>query len=208
MFYKLAAWQFSKNPNYLSILKKAELGVYYFCRKVAIECEKHGFNDVAKKIRNQAEAEYNHAQSFSKLMGGKLALSYKDLAEKRGEKTINWTKVNWDSNEEYIATNLSQNAIAQLFFKGKSADSYGLLDKIAFMQVLEMHQAKFYKALCLFVPLPVFIVLKNIQIEEERHSQELTYEFGKVIPLKYLNKWKRRAWLVLLKLPFYLAKNV
>jgi rubrerythrin len=209
MIYYLSAWIFSKNPNYLSILKKSELGVYYFCRKVAIECDKNGFNTLALQLRIQAESEYNHAQAFSKLMGGKLTESYKSL-ERRGNRTIEWSKIDWDSSEEYIATNLSQNAIAKLFFKGKSADSYSLFDKLAFMQVLEEHQYKFYKALSLFVCPEIAKILQSIISDEKTHSSSLLDQLSLVVPKnhihRYLLKWQYRSFITLLMLPCLIKK--
>lgn len=207
MIYRISAWLFSQNPKYLSILKKAEIGVYFFCRKTAIECEKHGYEEIALSLKEQAQTEYIHAQAFSNLLGQKLTENYKDL-ERRGERTIGWSKIDWDSEETYIATNLSNNPIAKFFFKNQSAGVYSIFDKLAFMHILEVHQARFYKELLLFVPESIYLPLKEIVEEEKQHSYYLKFHLCDILPsewyYRYLNKWRFRAWTTLLRLPFYL----
>mgnify|MGYP001793809731 CR=1 FL=1 len=203
MLYRIIAWIFSRNPNYLSILKKSELGVYFFCRKVAIEADKNGYTKLASILEKQAESEYNHAQAFGNLLSEKLPESYKKLVS-RGHRTLNWTLIG-SAEGKYNATNLSQHPLARIFFSDKPAESYSLFNKVAFMQVLEAHQVRFYKSLAKFVEPQVSIVLHSILKEEENHASALEYEFFQMMDYKYacryLNKWQYRGFIALLKLP-------
>ena len=192
------------------ILKKSELAVYMFSRKVATEADKSGYKNIHKQLIEQAVIEYQHAQIFAELEGSRLTETPQALI-RRGKQSLEWGSVNWDTERKYYVSNLSQNPLAKIFFKNKSADSYSFLDKLAFMIILEEYQSNFYYTLSTLVDSKIKDKVLKILRDEHIHACTLKKLLLETIPEneanKYLNRWRRRALFVFLYAPIYFLKT-
>lgn len=200
------AWAFSKLPNRLVLLKRLELGVFFFCWREAIAAIESGDTKLGGILYAQAESEFHHAQSFAALTGGKLEISANGLFDREYKEAFKWSQVEWDSSESFRADGISRKYLsARIFFKGQTANSFMWQDKLAFMAILETFQAHFYKKLLRFLPPHEATPLISICGEEEDHSLELrsvlTERAGIFSAADLMLKWKRQLYLGLLFTP-------
>jgi hypothetical protein len=195
------AYFFSKLPM-SSLLKKLEMGVFFFCWRQAVLAEDEG-QPFAIYLRQQAESEHSHAHFFSHLEGGNLKLDTDDFFN-REPRALSWATVNWDENEVYQVDGISTKFIAsKIFFMGREANSFSWQDKLAFMVVLERFQTIFYQSLIKYFPEEVQFQIEDIASSEELHS--LFLESGLIQVNRksfvFLMKWQLRKYLALLALP-------
>ncbi|MBD2771184.1 hypothetical protein [Iningainema tapete] len=204
------AWVFSKLPNRLSLLKKLEVGVFFFCWRQALQAQAEGNSTLNLILKEQAESEYHHAQAFCTLTGSKLELSADKLFNRESKNAQIWSTVNWDASESFQADGLSRKYYsAKAFFGGHQARDFSWENKLAFMTVLESFQACFYRKLLQFLPLKVGRSLLAICNEEANHSITLRMALAKMTDsstaTKLMRKWKQRLYLGLLILPLDLV---
>jgi hypothetical protein len=189
---------FSKLPMF-SILRKLEMGVFFFCYKQALKAESEN-KDFEKYLKEQAESEYSHCYYFSTLEGVGLSMNSEELFN-RGKKTNDWRKVDWNGSR-YQADGLSVNSLAgKMFFRGKTADSYDWANKLAFMHVLENFQYIFYQQLSPYIQSKDFF---GLVAAEKNHAYQLkSYLFslaGKWSCL-FLLKWHLLKYCALFFVP-------
>lgn len=178
MVDELLAWVLarilSSLPNYLILLKKLEVGVFFFCWRSHREAKTLPayYGTLAETLKEQALSEYNHAQVFCQLTGSKLNMSGAGLMSREEKAAFDWGCVNWDtSGESYQADGMSTRYLsAKVFFGFRTANSYDWCDRLAFMYVLEEFQFLFYKQLLKFVPEEVQLELNRIAEDEESHA--------------------------------------
>ncbi|AUB37531.1 Ferritin-like superfamily [Nostoc flagelliforme CCNUN1] len=180
MIDELLAWVLAKIitllPNYLNLLKKLEVGVFFFCWRSHREAKNLPayYGNLEAKLKDQALSEYSHAQVFCQLTGSKLNMSGAGLMSREEKAAFNWGCVNWDSSESYQADGMSTRYLsAKVFFWFRTANSYGWCDRLAFMHVLEEFQWLFYKQLLKLVSDEVRAKLAPIAEEELAHAAEL-----------------------------------
>ncbi|PHJ69230.1 hypothetical protein VF14_03645 [Nostoc linckia z18] len=216
---------FTLLPNYLTLLKKLEVGVFFFCWRCHREAKAMPFHqarlygdlDLADILKEQALSEYGHAQVFCQLTGSKLNMSGAGLMSREEKAAFDWGCVNWDSSgESYQADGMSTRYLsAKIFFGFRTANSYDWRDRIAFMYVLEEFQSCFYKQLLKFVPGEVQKELVPIADCEEAHAINLYALLWNLAGVEGRQKlvfwWRVRKYLGLICCPidalYYLIKH-
>ncbi|AUB36159.1 hypothetical protein COO91_02060 [Nostoc flagelliforme CCNUN1] len=213
MIDELLAWVLARIvtllPNYLSLLKKLEIGVFFFCWRSHREAKNlpayYGYLEA--KLKDQALSEYSHAQVFCQLTGSKLNMSGAGLMSREEKTAFDWGCVNWDSSgESYQADGMSTRYLsAKVFFCFRTANSYGWCDRLAFMHVLEEFQSLFYKQLLKFVPEELRAKLAPIAADELTHATELQTSLRLLATPKrqesLVFQWQVRKYLALTCLP-------
>jgi hypothetical protein len=183
-------------PNYLILLKKLEIGVFFFCWRSHREVINlpTSYGSLEDQLKQQAISEYSHAQVFCKLTGSKLNMSGAGLISREEKAAFDWGCVDWDtSGESYQVDGMSTRYLsAKIFFGFRTANSYGWCDRLAFMYVLEEFQALFYKQLLRFVPPEVQEELLPIA------EDELTHAINIHASLWYIAGVERQQWLIFL----------
>jgi hypothetical protein len=183
-------------PNYLTLLKKLEIGVFFFCWRSHREARNlpANYSNLAEKLKEQAVSEYAHAQVFCQLTGSTLCMSGAGLMSREEKAAFDWGCVNWDSSgESYQADGMSVRYLsAKVFFAFRTANSYDWCDRLAFMYVLEEFQWLFYKQLIKFVPDEVRLKLDQIVLDELTHAAELHGS------LHLITNAERQEWLIFL----------
>ncbi len=203
----ILAWALARTitllPNYLSLLKKLEIGVFFFCWRC---CRESSDSELHELLKKQAISEYDHAQIFSQLTGGKLQMTGMGLMSREEKQAFKWSNVSWDSSgESYQADGISTGYLsAKIFFGFQTANSYDWSDRLAFMYVLEEFQSQFYQQLLQFVPLEVQSKLIAITEDEQNHAINLltVLESMSQDRQKLILKWNTRKYLALLLVPF------
>ena len=197
---KILANIFIKLPHnlMLDILKRLEVGVYLFCRRQSVL-----YPQIRDLLDKQAVSEYRHAQAFASLGNSKMHLPPQHLMNK--PESLNWNRLTWSERDwgeplDGISTRFFS---SKLFFNGVTASSYDLLNKLAFMHILEELQTIFYGELIKVCSSDVRDVLNCILIEEKEHSENLLVILQAINPewegLIYL--WRSRLRIALLLLP-------
>ncbi|MFN6475374.1 hypothetical protein [Nostoc sp. DedQUE07] len=184
-------------PNYLLLLKKLEVGVFFFCWRSHREAKGLPtcfYGTLAKTLKEQALSEYGHAQVFCKLTGSKLNMSGAGLMSREEKAAFDWGCVDWDtSGESYQADGMSTRYLStKIFFCFRTANSYDWESRLAFMYVLEDFQSLFYKQLLRFVPEEVQLKLAPIAEDELTHAIEIH------ACLRCLVGPNRQEWLIFL----------
>ncbi len=203
----LLAFFFSKMPNRLRLLKRLEMGVFFFCWRQAIAARSEGRTDLSEVLKQQAESEYHHAQTFCSISGNKLILRVHELFKREiSSNSANWSKVKWDNSEQFSADGLSRKYLsARIFFSDRYAKDFDWEDKLAFMAVLESFQACFYKKLLHFLPGSEIEPILTIYRQEAEHSATLVTALSEMVGMfvarDLMVKWKCRLYLAL---PFIL----
>jgi len=214
---KLIAFLFSRLPSRINLLKKLELGVAIFCWKQARQALFEDRQLIAKRLLEQAKSEYQHADAFCHLEGGRLTIKFDDLLDREfTEKSSVWTQITWDTKEKekYLTNGIScRYLIARCFFKFQCASEFPWPDKLAFMATLESFQFRFYQELLPFLPAKERQVLNWIVNEEGDHAAILTGTLCEIVEdialaTKIYQSWLRRADLILLSLPILLPLEV
>ncbi|MFN6538110.1 MAG: hypothetical protein RM021_017430 [Nostoc sp. EkiNYC01] len=172
---------FTLLPNYLTLLKKLEVGVFFFCWRSHREAKAMPFyqarlyGSLADSLKEQAISEYSHAQVFCQLTGSKLNMSGAGLMSREEKAAFDWGCVNWDSSgESYQVDGMSTRYLSgKIFFGFRTANSYDWCDRLAFMYVLEEFQSLFYKHLLKFVGEEIQQQLSQIAEHEESHAIQL-----------------------------------
>lgn len=200
-------------PNYLLLLKKLEIGVFFFCWRSHREAKTMPFHqarlygDLADSLKEQALSEYAHAQVFCQLTGSKLNMSGSGLISREEKAAFDWGCVNWDSSgESYQVDGMSSRYLsAKIFFGFRTANSYDWCDRLAFMYVLEEFQSDFYKHLLKFAAPEVQEKLVSIAQDEETHAINLQallwYVAGVEKKDELIFWWQVRKYLALLCTP-------
>jgi hypothetical protein len=177
------------------LLKKLELGVFFFCWRQAslAQSEDKLFSSV---LREQCSAEHSHARYFALQSGSNiLDLEYYFSREPRSQ---NWSFI----DNEYYADGMSVDYLcSRVFFMGKSAYSFSWADKLAYMIVLEQFQVQFYS--CLMKYLPNQQAIHRIIMSEELHSLllENAIDIETKYSILYILKWRFFKYLALLFVP-------
>ena len=200
----LLAFFFSKMPNRITLLKRLEIGVFLFCWRTAIQAEVEDKSELAKILREQAESEYHHAQTFCTFTDNKFKWSVTKLFN-NPDRSLSWGQV-WDTSETFVADGLSRKYLsARIFFGDRYAKDFDWEDKLAFMAVLESYQACFYKKLLHFLPDSEIEPILTIYRQEAEHSATLVTALSEMVGMfvatDLMTKWKRRLYLAL---PFIL----
>ncbi|MEH2067923.1 MAG: hypothetical protein V7K47_07105 [Nostoc sp.] len=210
-------------PDYLTLLKKLEVGVFFFCWRSHREAKAMPAHQarlcgsLADTLKEQALSEYNHAQVFCQLTGSKLNMSGAGLMSREEKAAFDWGCVNWDSSgESYQVDGMSTRYLAaKIFFGFRTANSYDWCDRLAFMYVLEELQALFYKHLLRFVEPEVREQLALIAEHEETHAINLSGLLWGIKGVggsaKVVFWWQVRKYLAMTLLPidtaiYYLLK--
>ncbi len=197
---KLFAKTFIKLPHnlMLDILKRLEIGVYLFCRRQSIL-----YPELKDLLERQAVSEYNHAQTFATLGGSKLQCFAQELLDK--EESLSWNRLTWCDGDwgEPIDGMSTRFLSSRLFFKGKTASSYDLFNKLAYMHVLEELQTIFYEELIKVCSSDVRNILLKITLDEKEHSEGLLRALQDINPSGYglVESWRSRLRIALLLLP-------
>jgi hypothetical protein len=197
-------------PNYLSLLKKLEIGVFFFCWRCYLEARNlpSGYGRLDENLKEQALSEYSHAQIFCQLTGSKLNMSGAGLMSREEKAAFDWGCVNWDSNgESYQVDGMSTRYLsAKIFFGFRTANSYDWENRLAFMCVLEDFQHCFYKQLLRFVPSEVQEKLSPLSEDELTHAINLHASLWLISGVKrssyLLFIWQIRKYLALICIPF------
>ncbi|HYX14760.1 MAG TPA: hypothetical protein VE944_10405 [Nostoc sp.] len=203
-------------PNYLSLLKKLEIGVFFFCWRCYLEARSLPayYGRLDENLKEQAVSEYNHAQVFCQLTGSKLNMSGAGLMSREEKQAWEWSFVKWDSsNESYQVDGMSTRYLsARIFFGFRTANSYDWCDRLAFMCVLEDFQHCFYKQLAFFVPPEVQEKLLPIIEDELTHAINLHACLWLIAGVKrsshLLLIWQIRKYLALICIPVDALKFV
>jgi rubrerythrin len=206
-FIFLLAWAFTKLPNHLILLKRLEIGVFFFCWRLALKAEAENQAILARSLKKQAESEYHHAQLLSNLTGSKLLMSASGLFDREDRSSFNWGSVDWDSSEEFRADGLSRRYIcARVLFGGQFAKDFDINNQLAFMAVLEELQAEFYAALLNLIHPNSERYLRAIATDEASHSDTLR-ELLSFHPdaQQLIRKWRWRTAIAFLFVPLDLA---
>ncbi|QLE47930.1 hypothetical protein FD724_07240 [Nostoc sp. C057] len=106
-------------PNYLSLLKKLEIGVFFFCWRCYLEAKNLPgyYGRLDENLKEQALSEYSHAQVFCQLTGSKLNMSGAGLMNREEKQAFNWGCVNWDSSlESYQVDGMSTRYLSAKIF--------------------------------------------------------------------------------------------
>ncbi|MEH2456966.1 hypothetical protein [Nostoc sp.] len=197
-------------PNYLSLLKKLEIGVFFFCWRSHREAKllPTHYGNLPEQLKEQAISEYGHAQVFCQLTGSKLNMSGAGLMSREEKAAFDWGCVDWDtSGESYQVDGMSTKYLsAKMFFSFRTANSYGWRDRLAFMYVLEDFQSLFYTQLLKFVPVEVKDKLQSIVDDELNHAIQL---YGSLFVISngtrhvqsLLSCWQIRKYLALAFVP-------
>ncbi|BBD69538.1 hypothetical protein NIES4072_31290 [Nostoc commune NIES-4072] len=196
-------------PNYLSLLKKLEIGVFFFCWRCYLEARNlpGHYGRLDENLKEQALSEYNHAQVFCKLTGSKLNMSGAGLMKREEKQAFSWSFVEWDSsNESYQVDGMSTRYLsAKIFFGFRTANSYNWENRIAFMCALEDFQHCFYQQLVRFVPPEVQEKLAPIIEDELTHAINLNASLWLIAGVKrssyLLLIWQIRKYLALICVP-------
>ncbi|MEH1821527.1 MAG: hypothetical protein V7L31_21010 [Nostoc sp.] len=193
----------------LDILKRLEIGVYLFCRRQSIS-----YPELKDLLEEQAISEYNHAQAFATLGNSKIHLPVQHLMNK--EESLDWNRLTWGDGDwgEPVDGISTRFLSSRLFFKGLTASSYDLPNKLAFMHVLEESQTIFYGELIKVCSSDVKKILNQIVLDEKEHSEDLLRALQDIDPEWYglIESWRSRQNLALLLLPvdliFYFVTHV
>ncbi|MTJ14758.1 hypothetical protein FJR11_19685 [Anabaena sp. UHCC 0187] len=145
-----------------------------------------------------SKSEYNHAMIISSLLGNKLQLTANALFSK--QQSITWTKIGWDSsNKNYQIAGLVYEKFffTKLFFWFQHPNLYSLIDKLAFMYVLEKFQVNFYRVLS---QSENYRKLGLLIEDEAEHTEKLLTELKKLTPnyQRIIIKWECRKILSIL----------
>lgn len=190
--------------DYINLLKKLELGVFFFCWRQSLQAESEGL-PIAQYLKQQAQSEYGHAQYFCNLEGVKLKLSASDLFDRENKKAYSWSVINWDALESYRVDGISTKYLSsRIFFSNKLASDFDWKNKLAFMLVLENFQSAFYEEMTGHCKPQHYDGLIHIADEETQHAGILEHCLSLVTKDKYcllLLKWHLRKYLVLLLVP-------
>jgi hypothetical protein len=191
---KLLAFLLTRSPNYLNILKRLELGVFFFCWRQSILAEEECRFNLAKILQKQCKDEYSHAMFFAECEGKPLNHTATQWLNKpRWKEAHTWSYL----GDTIFADGISQKfRCARVFFNGEFAKSYYWDDKLAFMAILEELQYKFYKELIIFLPTNLQSQFKAIILSEKEHSRLL---FEQVKKEELIIYWQLR---LILSLPF------
>jgi hypothetical protein len=190
--------------DYINLLKKLELGVFFFCWRQSLLAESEGL-PIAFYLKQQAMGEYGHAQYFCNLEGVKLKLSASDLFDREKKKAYSWGRVDWDTLESYQADGLSTKYLStRVFFGNKLASDFDWFDKLAFMAVLESFQSAFYEEMLGHCKPQHHDGFQAIAEEELGHVGILEHCLSLLPKNKFyslLLKWHLRKYLALLFVP-------
>ncbi|MEH1780232.1 MAG: hypothetical protein V7L26_14140 [Nostoc sp.] len=197
-------------PNYLSLLKRLEIGVFFYCWRRHLEARNLPgyYGRLDENLKEQALSEYNHAQVFCQLTGSKLNMSGAGLMSREEKAAFDWGCVNWDSSgESYQVDGMSTRYLsAKIFFGFRTANSYNWENRLAFMCVLEDFQHCFYKQLLRFVTPEVQEKLAPIIQDELTHAinlhDSLWFISGVRRSSNLLLIWHTRKYLALICIPF------
>lgn len=188
LYSRIILFFFVRTKNYIDILRKLELGVYFFCIKKFTESGNSFFYDMALE-------EYSHARIFSKILG-------KQIPELKQIKMWN-TLVLLPDNDSFQADGISKKYLCgRLFFGNRSAKDISTSEYIAFMAILEKFQAECYFKLANRKGGEYSEYFQLIGEEEYKHAIGLL-ELIKTqkISVKVLIKWQLK---LILALPFSL----
>ncbi|WP_179066693.1 hypothetical protein [Nostoc sp.] len=182
----------------LDILKRLEIGVYLFCRRQSALYP--GLKDLLESL---AVSEYNHAQAFATLGNSKIHLPAQHLMNK--EESLGWNRLTWGDGDwgEPVDGISTRFLSSRLFFKGLTASSYDLPNKLAFMHVLEELQTIFYGELIKVCSSDIRKILNKIMLDEKEHSDSLLGALQAINPEWYglIESWRSRLRIALLLLP-------
>ncbi|MBN3951929.1 MAG: hypothetical protein HWQ38_37885 [Nostoc sp. NMS7] len=214
------AWALARTitllPNYLILLKKLEIGVFFFCWRCLRQAKNLPayYGSLESVLKEQALSEYSHAQVFCQLTGSKLNMSGAGLMSREEKAAFDWGCVNWDSSgESYKADGMSTRYLAaKVFFGFRTANSYDWRNRLAFMYVLEDFQFKFYQQLMRFVSEEVRKELVAIANDEETHAIQLKSLLWNIVGAKRQQQlvfwWQMRLYLALICVPVDVLKFV
>ena len=179
----LIIYHFMEPQEYLTLFKRLELGVYFFCLKKYKSTEQGYF-------MTQAMQEFNHSKVFANILfpDSKYRLPKTDTyTTKKDEGTI------------YSADGISKRYLTtRFFFSGKSAEEFDINNSLAFMGVLENFQYLVYLEVLKFIPSEYFRYLESIANEEKEHSDVL---LGKVGQDLLIVKWNLKLLISLPLIP-------
>lgn len=196
-------------PNYLSLLKRLEIGVFFFCWRCYLEARNLPgcYGRLDDNLKEQALSEYNHAQVFCQITGSKLNMSGVGLMNREEKQAFNWSFVEWDSsNESYQVDGMSTRYLSsKVFFGFRTANSYDWENRIAFMCILEDFQHCFYKQLVRFVPPEIQEKLAPIIEDELTHAINLHASLWMISGVNrssnLLLTWQIRKYLAMICIP-------
>lgn len=182
-----------------NILRKLELGVFYFCWRKYDQAKTEG-RPFSLSLELQSKAEYRHAQTFSAFCGRSIP----EPIAKAFERPPAWGTLDFD-NEVFQVDGISQKYLtAKIFFRGNKAKDLGWGDCLAMMAVLEKLQLYFYSELIDNLSNNFQKILERIALEEMLHGMQLEQELRIHFPhyKLLLIKWHLRKYCALLFLPF------
>ncbi len=130
--------------------------------------------------------------------------------------SLNWNCLTWGDGDwgEPVDGVSTRFLSSKLFFRGLTASSYDLPNKLAFMHVLEELQTIFYGELIKVCSSDIRDVLNHITVEEKEHSESLLAVLQDINPewKGLIESWRSRQNLALLLLPvdlvFYFITHV
>ncbi len=158
----LIIFHFMDEQEYLTLFKRLELGVCFFCRKKY----KSTGDDYFFK---QAKQEFNHSKVFASIVDPDSKYRFPNETYTVREDTFGHYSVDGLS-KRYIST--------RFFFAGKSAEEFDIDNSLAFMGVLEKFQYLVYSETLKFIPREYYRYLESITNEEKEHSEVLLGKIG------------------------------
>jgi rubrerythrin len=230
-------------PIFILAIAKIEYGVAIFCKKLASELSNLGkdYSYLVQLLECQSQEEVKHGKMLSSLI---LKINLKDNGQcltkfrpATGEYIVNVNQdkyisspvsVEWDSlsfpGEKIQATYENFDGIskrylsARLLFNGRSASTFDLVDKLAFMHVLEQETCRFYTFLARITKgTALGAIALTIAADEKHHADYLKSKINHFIPFtQNINKWQNKItvakWAILFDLCFLatgiIAKNL
>lgn len=230
-------------PVFITTIAKIEYGVAIFCRKLASQVEELGdnYSYLSQLLKCQANDEIKHGKMLSSLVekinlqaNGQCLTKFRPATQEyiisppQVQSASNTVFIEWDSigfpGEKIQAIYENFDGIskrylsARLLFEGKSADSFDLIDQLAFMHVLEEETQKFYIILAeLTQQTSLGAIASQIAADEKHHADYLKSKIDHFIPFSQnIEKWRRKVmkakwavpidlWLLILGI---IAKNL
>jgi hypothetical protein len=186
-----------KIPNFIQLLKRLEIGVFFFCWRQSLLAESEEKHELAAILKKQAESEYHHAMTLASLSGDRLNLRVEDLFTLEDKGADLWGTVSC-RQDKFQADGISRRYLAaRVFFGGFHALHFNWADKLAYMHVLESFQSFFYQSLATASGIKL---LQNICEDETDHAENLLFALRTVAGNKsnwLVFKWQMRKFLAL-----------